>query len=60
MGLWKTVKRKMTEKEEEEEWDEIEKAANEILKANSRKIVKRNKKHKKSKVNRNIKDCGCK
>lgn len=60
MGLWRSVKQKMTEKEEEEEWDEIEKAAEEILKANSRKIVKRTKKNKKSKANRKTKDCGCK
>jgi len=61
MGLFGKSKK---EKEEEEEWDAIELAANEIVKHNSSSVKPlsklRKKKSKKSKTNRKLKTCGCK
>lgn len=61
MGLFGKSKK---EKEEEEEWDAIELAANEIIKHNSGSVKPlsklRKKKSKKSKAKRKTKDCGCK
>jgi hypothetical protein len=45
MGFWKSKK----EKEDEEEWDNIEQATAEILKHNSKEVKKINKSRKKKK-----------
>lgn len=57
MGFFKSKR----EKEEEAEWDDIEKATNEIIKQNSKPNVKelRRKRRTKSKAKRKIKGCGC-
>jgi len=49
------------EKEEEAEWDTIEKAANEIIKYNTKQDIKelRRKRRSKAKSKRKTKGCGC-